>query len=180
MIRIAYQATSVLLLLGALTLPSPSPAASGDTTRALRVGPPPAQVILAQAPSTQAPAPSTQTPATTSSRTDRVEARIKALHDELKITPEQEEQWKQVAQIMRDNAQTMAGLIKERTDKAKTTSAVDDLKSYAEITEAHADGLKKFIPAFETLYNSMSDAQKKSADALFRSRGRRRPASKSS
>ncbi len=179
MIRIAYQVTSVLLLLGALTLPSPSGAATGDTTRALRVDMPRGQVILAQAPSTQAPAPSAQTPAAPGPRADRVEARIKALHDELKITPEQEEQWKQVAQIMRGNAETMAGLIKERAEKAKTTSAVDDLKSYAEITEAHADGLKKFIPAFETLYNSMSDAQKKSADALFRSRGRRSPASKS-
>ena len=32
--------------------------------------------------------------------------------------------------------------------------------------------MKKFIPAFETLYNSMSDAQKKSADAMFRSHKR--------
>jgi hypothetical protein len=47
-------------------------------------------------------------------------------------------------------------------------SAVEDLKSYSEIAEAHADGLKKFIPVFEPLYASMSDAQKKDADKLFK------------
>jgi hypothetical protein len=51
-------------------------------------------------------------------------------------------------------------------------SAVEDLKSYSEIAEAHADGLKKFIPVFEPLYASMSDAQKKDADKLFQHPGR--------
>jgi hypothetical protein len=40
------------------------------------------------------------------------------------------------------------------------------------VIEAHDAGMKKFIPAFEALYNSMSDAQKKIADSLFRSRAR--------
>jgi len=31
----------------------------------------------------------------------------------------------------------------------------------------HAEGLKKFLPVFETLYGSMSDAQKAQADTLF-------------
>ena len=34
------------------------------------------------------------------------------------------------------------------------------------------DGLKKFISVFEPLYASMSDAQKKDADTLFRHQGR--------
>ena len=72
---------------------------------------------------------------------------------------------------MRDNAKTMEALIKARSEKAGTMTAVDDLKSYGEIAEAHADGLKKFIPAFEPLYAGMSDAQKKSADTLFRHHG---------
>jgi periplasmic protein CpxP/Spy len=41
------------------------------------------------------------------SRTDRVEARIKQLHDQLKITAAQEPQWNVVAQTMRDDAQAM-------------------------------------------------------------------------
>ncbi len=51
---------------------------------------------------------------------------------------------------------------------AKGMTAVDDLKSYGEITEARADGVKKLIPVFSDLYASMSDAQKKEADNLFR------------
>jgi protein CpxP len=103
---------------------------------------------------------------------DRVEARIKDLHTRLKITPAQEKLWNNVAQVMRDNAKTMEALIKARLEKAGTMTAVEDLKSYSEIAEAHADGLKKFIPAFEPLYAGMSDAQKKSADMLFRQHGR--------
>jgi hypothetical protein len=106
------------------------------------------------------------------SKTDRVEARIKDLHTKLKITPEQEPLWDNVTRVMRDNAKTMETLIKARSEKASTTTAVDDLKSYSEIAEAHADGLRKFIPVFEPLYASMSDAQKKDADTLFQHRGR--------
>ncbi len=53
-------------------------------------------------------------------------------------------------------------------------NAVDNLKSYGEISEAHADSIKKLIPVFADLYASMSDAQKKEADALFRRHGHER------
>ena len=99
---------------------------------------------------------------------DRVEARIKEFHTRLNITPAQEDLWNNVTQVMRDNAKTMEALIKARSEKASTMTAVDDLKSYGEIVEAHADAIRKFIPAFEPLYAGMSDAQKKSADTLFR------------
>jgi protein CpxP len=105
------------------------------------------------------------------SKTERVEDRIKVLYAKLKITPEQEALWENVTKIMRENAVTMEALIKERTEKTGTQNAVEDLKSYSAIAEAHADGLKKFIPAFEPLYASMSDAQKKDADTLFHRQG---------
>ena len=47
--------------------------------------------------------------------------------------------------------------------------AVDDLRSYEQLTEAQVDGIKKLLPAFETLYASMSDDQKKNADIVFAS-----------
>jgi hypothetical protein len=62
-------------------------------------------------------------------------------------------------------------VVKARLEKARAMSAVDDLKSYGEIAEAHANGLKKFTSVFEPLYAGMSDAQKKSADTLFRHHG---------
>jgi protein CpxP len=106
------------------------------------------------------------------SKTERVEVRIKELHSKLKITPAQGGLWDNVTKVMRDNAITMEALIKARSEKAGAANAVDDLKSYSGIAEAHADGLKKFIPVFEPLYASMSDAQKKDADTLFHHRGR--------
>lgn len=104
---------------------------------------------------------------------DRVEARIKDMHAKLKIIKAQEDQWAKVAQVMRDNAKTMDALTQARFEHAKTMTAVDDLKSYGEITDAHADGIKKFTPVFATLYGGMSDAQKKEADALFRQAGKK-------
>jgi len=101
------------------------------------------------------------------SATDRAEIRIKDLHAKLKIAPAQETQWEAVAQAMRDNAATMEDLAGKRAASAGSMNAVDDLKSYEQIAEAHVDGLKSFIPAFEALYNTMSDDQKKIADAMF-------------
>jgi len=129
-------------------------------------------IVLASAsPSLAASPESGLATAGKASKTDRVEARIKELHTKLKITPAQEGLWDNVTQVMRDNAKTMEALIKARSEKASTMTAVDDFKSYSEIAEAHADGLRKFIPVFEPLYASMSDAQKKDADTLFHHHG---------
>jgi protein CpxP len=104
---------------------------------------------------------------------DRVEARIESMHAKLKITAAQEEQWAKVIQVMRENEQAIEPLIKARAANAKTMTAVDELKSYGEITDVHASGIKKFTPVFAALYDSMSDAQKKQADILFRPRDHR-------
>ncbi|HWG79766.1 MAG TPA: Spy/CpxP family protein refolding chaperone [Stellaceae bacterium] len=101
------------------------------------------------------------------SRTDRVEARIKQLHDQLKITAAQEPQWNAVAQAMRDDAQAMQSAIaKLRQNRAQAT-AIDELRGYEEVTETHVAGLQKLIPAFQALYDTMSPEQKKNADAAF-------------
>jgi len=99
-----------------------------------------------------------------------VEARIKELHRKLHITAAQKPQWDSLAQVMRDNAQAMSDLKKQRASDAQTMNAVDVVKSYESVIEAHEDGMKKFVPPFEALYNTMSDAQKKTADSLFRTR----------
>jgi len=99
---------------------------------------------------------------------DRVELRIKDMHAKFKITAAQEEQWAKVTQVMLDDAKTMDTLTQTRVDLAKDMTAVGDLKSYGEIVDAHANGIKKLIPVFAALYSSMSDAQKKAADTFFR------------
>ena len=102
---------------------------------------------------------------------DRVELRVTSMHAKLKITQAQETQWAKVAQAMRDDAKRMDELTQTRMDHAKDMTAVDDLKSYGEISQSHADGIKQLTPVFADLYTSMSDAQKKEADALFRHGG---------
>jgi periplasmic protein CpxP/Spy len=130
------------------------------------------------APPAAAPAAPSATPTPTpakppakpaSRRTYGIEARIKSLHARLHITAAQEPQWQQVAQAMRDNAASIDKMVRERNAKLRTMTAVENLQTYADIAEAHADGLKKLVPAFDNLYQSMSAAQKKDADAVFRS-----------
>ncbi len=96
-----------------------------------------------------------------------VEMRIKSLHDKLMITKDQEAAWNDVANAMRDNESKTAALVSERQQNAGTMNAVDDMQSYQKIAQAHADGFAKVIAPFQTLYNSMSDAQKKNADKVF-------------
>ena len=173
---------AAVALLATIALAPPVGAASGDRSQTAQAGSRPAQMLMAQAAPAQPPAPTVQAPAKApapkASRADRVEARIADLHTKLGITPDQEELWKGVAQVMRDNATTMEALIKARRDKGGSMTALDDLKTYGAIAEAHADGLKKFLPVFETLYNSMSDDQKKNADTIFRRQGHSRPTAK--
>ncbi|WP_347989347.1 Spy/CpxP family protein refolding chaperone [Methylomonas sp. AM2-LC] len=99
---------------------------------------------------------------------DQTELRIKDMHTKLKITAEQEAQWSKVTQVMLEEAKNMDSLTQTRIEQAKNMTAIDDLKSYAEIAEAHTNGIKKLIPAFAELYSGMSDTQKKEADLLFR------------
>jgi periplasmic protein CpxP/Spy len=113
------------------------------------------------------PPPAAKAASATPAREARVEARIKSLHKQFGITAAQEQQWTAFAQVMRDNAASMGKKIADREAAAPKTNAVDDLKSYEALAEAHADNVKKLIPAFETLYDTMSDAQKKRADTVF-------------
>jgi periplasmic protein CpxP/Spy len=179
-------AVGAAALLAALALACPSPAGTGNQAPVSATGTRPTDAVMAQAGSTQAPAATEQAPAparaakTGASRANQVEARINELHTKLRITAEQEEQWKKVAEVMRDNANRMEETSKVRAEKATTMTAVEDLKAYADIADVHAEGIKRFVSVFEPLYHSMSDAQKKSADNIFLHRiaGRNRPASK--
>jgi hypothetical protein len=102
------------------------------------------------------------------SAVDYTEARIKELQGALKITADQEELWNNLTQVMRENAQDMDALTKERAENTKTMNAVEHMKFHSKITQAHLDQLEKFIPPFEAFYDSMSDEQKKITDTIFR------------
>jgi hypothetical protein len=104
--------------------------------------------------------------ATKAARPDQVEKRLATLHRELKITPQQEDKWAAFAQTVRDNETRMHDLLMSR-HQARTASAVDDLRNFGDITEAHASGIKRLVSPFQDLYATMPDAQKHNADQVF-------------
>lgn len=101
-------------------------------------------------------------------RADAVERRISDLHQQLKITDQQSKPWDAFAQVMRDNAQNTSQAFHERAQKLSTMSAPDVMKSYADLTQMHAENMKKLSSAFNDLYAVLSDEQKQTADALYR------------
>lgn len=167
----ARAATVAATLLGTIFLASPLFAGVGDLSNAAAAKSSAARITLAQASAEAMTAPPTSAEAETAS-SDRVEARIKDLHQRLHVTAAQETRWNNLAQVMRDNAKAMVDLQNQRVADTQSMSAVDSIKSYGSVIEAHEAGMTKFIPAFTALYDSMSDAQKKTADSMFRSRAR--------
>jgi len=128
----------------------------------------------AQTPDSQKPPAAA---AATSSKPETVEQRIATLKTALKITPDLEPKWTNVAQAMRDNASKMEKLVAtKRAIPPEKTTAVDDLKTYQEFTEVRLDGLKHLNSAFKSLYDSMPAEQKKNADMVFEKYGPSKPA----
>ncbi len=101
------------------------------------------------------------------SAVEYTEAEIKQLQGTLKITAAQEELWNNLTKVMRENAKDMDALTKDRAENEKTMNAVEHMKFHRQITAAHLDQLKKFIPPFEAFYAGLSDEQKKLTDAIF-------------
>lgn len=104
-----------------------------------------------------------------------VERRIAELHRQLQITPAQAQAWDEFAQVMRDNARTSDQAYRERGAHLATMSAVDNLQSFARLEQERAQGVQRLAASFQTLYNSLSEQQKQSADRLFRHYGERAP-----
>lgn len=145
------RSAAIAALLGATFLAGPLTVARADSAAT-----PPIQLVQTNA------AADTTTPAET------VEQRITTMHTALKITPDEDAKWNNVAQAMRENAAAMEKLAAARTAVApQSMTAVQDLKGYETYAQAHVDGLKNLISSFETLYNAMPDPQKKVADEVF-------------
>jgi hypothetical protein len=137
---------------------SQTPAATQPAAPTPAPAPPPAAAAATPAP---APALSKATEAA-------VEQRIKALHTELGITDQQQALWDVFAKSMRDSAAATEALFERRASAAQTMSAVENMRSYAEIARAYADTMDRLSNDFASLYASLSDLQRRAADALFR------------
>jgi periplasmic protein CpxP/Spy len=99
---------------------------------------------------------------------ERVEQRIKELYSQLRITPAERPQWDQFAQVMRDNARDMDQAWLQRVYHVESMNAVQNMQSYEQIAEQHAQHVQKLVPAFQNLYTVMSEQQKQLADQVFR------------
>ncbi len=99
---------------------------------------------------------------------DFVEKRIGEMRTQLKITDQQSQQWDTFAQTMRDNAEKAGQAFQDRAQKLSSMNADDAMKSYAAVSQVHADNMQKLAAAFSPLYAVLSDDQKKIADKLFR------------
>jgi protein CpxP len=119
--------------------------------------------------STNSPGPAI--PNSDAKRDGEVEKHIKDLHGTLGITPAEEPQWNKVAETMRENATDLDRAIDKRDAAVASATAIDNLSSYGDIIQAHANGVKKLANAFSGLYSAMSDDQKKVADEVFSHRG---------
>ena len=152
------RSVAIAALLGATFLVSPIVSARADSVIH-------APIQLVQADKTQAAVDTTATKAET------LDERIANLHSALKITSDEESKWNDVAQAMRDNAAAMQKLVAEKSAQSpQSMTALDDLNTYQKFAQTHVDGLKNLTASFQTLYNSMPDAQKKIADQVFQDR----------
>lgn len=114
------------------------------------------------------PAKAKPAPAADRAMTETIDKRIADLHTKLQITRGQEVQWAEFAQVMRDNARGTDQTFQQRVQGMSTMSAVDNMKSYAQVVMTHAQDVQKLVPAFQSLYTSMSESQKRIADQVFR------------
>ena len=101
---------------------------------------------------------------------------FKQLHAQLQITPAEQPQWDQFAQVMRENARDMDQAFLQRAQQYPTMNAMQNMQSYEQMAEAHVQHLQKLVPAFDNLYNAMPEQQKKLTDQVFRANAERHAA----
>jgi hypothetical protein len=103
-----------------------------------------------------------------------IEQRIADLHGKLQITAAQQPRWDRFTEIMRDNAREMDKVFQARAQSMMSMTAEENMKSYADIASRHAQNVQRLVPAFDALYATMSDSQKKTADQVFREEANQR------
>lgn len=95
-----------------------------------------------------------------------VENRLSELKSKLNIGANQEQAWNDFANTMRQNAQREDALFQQQVPPGQQT-ALQAMRSYAQITQTHAENVARLEPKFETLYNQLTPAQQKAADQTF-------------
>jgi len=102
---------------------------------------------------------------------DHIEGRLAYLKAELKITDAQLPQWNAFAAAARASATQMNDMLKQGSAMMMPGGSQPTLPQRFDLAEkhmsAHLEMLRKLKSALLPLYASLSDEQKRSADALF-------------
>jgi LTXXQ motif family protein len=97
-----------------------------------------------------------------------VEGRLAFLKTELKITPAQEPQWSKFADTVRSTVKKAEGAMPPMMQgSAQAPSAPDLLGRYEKTLTSRLETVRALKGAFDPLYSSLSDEQKKAADELL-------------
>ncbi|MGE3279660.1 MAG: Spy/CpxP family protein refolding chaperone [Alphaproteobacteria bacterium] len=116
-----------------------------------------------QSPAAQKPGAATRQTAPAS---DPVDAKLAEIKQRLNITAAQQPQFESFANVVKQNAQAMEVLM-QKAQKDARQNAVESLRMAASFAQTEADNLKRLVPALETLYASLLEQQKQTADRLF-------------
>lgn len=93
-----------------------------------------------------------------------IEGRLAFLKAEIRITPAQEAQWTKFADVVRATARNAAA---GHSAGAKPATAPERMGNYEKHLVARLETVRAVKAAFDPLYNSLSDEQKKIADELL-------------
>ena len=74
-----------------------------------------------------------------------VENHIKRLHAQLQITPAEQPQWDQFAQVMRENARDMDQAFLQRAQQYPTMNAMQNMQSYEQMA-GEGSGFEPSVP----------------------------------
>jgi len=102
---------------------------------------------------------------TANQTTDQIDARIARMRADLRLTPEQENNWAGFETAMRDNGKRRTDHeVTLRADRAKQTGPVDiiqQMRTGADSMTQRAAAQKKLADAAQPLFSSLNEQQKK-------------------
>jgi LTXXQ motif family protein len=97
-----------------------------------------------------------------------VEGRLAFLKTELKITDAQQPLWDKFADVLRDNAKTMAQVMEGRMSGGSRSATLPERLAMREkFLSARLDALHNLKAAVDPLYAALSPEQKKTADEIM-------------
>ncbi len=96
-----------------------------------------------------------------------MEAHLAYIKADLDITDDQTDAWNAYADAVRARHAAMEGVHADMMKAKQSGTAVDRMDARIKATEAKLESLKAMKPATESLYNVLTDDQKKKADTLL-------------